>query len=170
MAANENARAIVVGVRPTHHEHVVGIAASLAVQLHVGLVCVWVDPAQIDIGIRPDGTELTEYIDPDVAEERPPAFPDDARENVARIAARHGVVARFEAHAGAAERALAAVAERVDAPMIVVGSRDGRSRRAVREFFNGSVAARLTHRQHRPVLVVPLDPVGFDQPLPWQTE
>jgi nucleotide-binding universal stress UspA family protein len=163
-------QAIVVGVRPTHHEQVVGVAASLAAQLRVDLVCVWVDPAQIDVGIRSDGSAMTEYIDPDVQEETPPTFPEAARAPILAVAAGHGVVPRFEALAGPAERALAVVAERTDAPMIVVGSRDGGARHAIREFFNGSVAARLTLRQHRPVLVVPLDPVGFDQPLPWQTE
>jgi nucleotide-binding universal stress UspA family protein len=170
MPATEHAKSIVVGVRPEHHDQVVDIAASLAVRLQVGLVCVWVDPTQIGVGLRPDGTEATESIDPDVDEETVPTFPDATRTQIVRVAARHGIAPRFEALAGPAERALVAVAERFDAPMIVVGSQDGGVRRAVREFFNGSVAAWLTHRQHRPVLVVPLEPVGFDQPLPWQTE
>jgi len=49
--------------------------------------------------------------------------------------------------------------------MIVVGSQTGRRR--VAEFFNASVAARLTHQQHRPVVVVPHAPVGFESALPW---
>ena len=36
----------------------------------------------------------------------------------------------------------------------------------MREFFTGSVAARLAHRQSRPVLVVPLeDPAADDEDL-----
>jgi hypothetical protein len=37
----------------------------------------------------------------------------------------------------------------------------------MREFFTGSVAVQLAHHQHRPVLMIPLDPTGPDAPLPW---
>ena len=63
-------------------------------------------------------------------------------------------------------RALAAVAEDHDAGLIIVGTHSGRQR--ITEFFNGSVAARLAHQQHRPVVVVPSNPVGLDDPLPWE--
>lgn len=44
--------------------------------------------------------------------------------------------------------------------MLVIGTREG-ARGALREAVHGSVAAQLAHRQHRPVVVVPLDPVPF---------
>ena len=50
------------------------------------------------------------------------------------------------------------------AVMIVVGTNTGWHRLA--ELVNGSVAARLTRHQHRPVLVVPTDPGGFDHHSP----
>lgn len=170
MTPNTDERAIVVGVRSANHEQVVDVAASLAVDLRVGLVCVWVDPVQVSLGVREDGTEISAYIDPDVDIEAPPEFPPDLLAQMRAVAERRGIAPRMRAVAGPADRAIAALADRVDAPMIVVGSREAGVGRAVREFFNGSVAARLTHRQHRPVLVVPLHPTGFDQPLPWQTE
>jgi nucleotide-binding universal stress UspA family protein len=40
--------------------------------------------------------------------------------------------------------------------MIIVGSRRGGLRSTMHEFFGGSVAAHLAHRQPRPVVVVPL--------------
>jgi nucleotide-binding universal stress UspA family protein len=40
--------------------------------------------------------------------------------------------------------------------MIIVGSRRGGLRSTMHDFFGGSVAAHLAHRQPRPVVVVPL--------------
>jgi hypothetical protein len=54
--------------------------------------------------------------------------------------------------------------------MIVVGSREAGLRGSVREFFAGSVALHLSHRQARPVVVVPLAPVSRAQALPWEDE
>jgi hypothetical protein len=42
----------------------------------------------------------------------------------------------------------------------VIGTREPGTREAVREFFDGSVIAELTHSQHRPVVVVPLNVVN----------
>ena len=41
-------------------------------------------------------------------------------------------------------------------------------RASMREFFRSSVAVHLAHRQHRPVLVVPLSPVDDGRALPWE--
>jgi nucleotide-binding universal stress UspA family protein len=58
------------------------------------------------------------------------------------------------------------LAEQVDARLIVVGTRKRGFGESVREFFTGSVAARLAHRQHRPILVIPLgEPVPDDQEI-----
>ncbi|WP_284328799.1 hypothetical protein [Demequina litorisediminis] len=50
----------------------------------------------------------------------------------------------------------------------MVGTREPGLRGTLHEFFSGSVAAQLSHRQHRPVLVVPLAPVGPEGELPWE--
>ena len=52
--------------------------------------------------------------------------------------------------------ALKQLANKLDAQLIVVGTRKRGIGESIREFFTGSVAARLAHRQHRSVLVVPL--------------
>ena len=70
----------------------------------------------------------------------------------------------FVSRVGDPSHALAAVAEERDAVMIVVGSQAGRRR--IAELLTGSVAAHLTHQQHRPILVVPHDPVGATVLLP----
>ena len=58
------------------------------------------------------------------------------------------------------------LAESVDARLLVVGTRKRGLGESIREFFTGSVAARLAHRQHRPILVVPLgEPVPDDEEI-----
>jgi nucleotide-binding universal stress UspA family protein len=58
------------------------------------------------------------------------------------------------------------LAEQAQARLIVVGTRRRGFGESVREFFTGSVAARLAHRQSRPILVVPLeDPAADDEDL-----
>lgn len=65
--------------------------------------------------------------------------------------------------------AIGRLAERVDAKLIVVGTRGRGFGESIREFFMGSVAARLSHRQRRSILVVPLgEPVPDDQEIVWE--
>jgi hypothetical protein len=52
--------------------------------------------------------------------------------------------------------------------MFVVGTRHSGFGGALRKFFGGSVAVRLTHRQWRPVVVVPIEPMDADRRLPWE--
>lgn len=50
----------------------------------------------------------------------------------------------------------------------MVGTRSRGLGESIREFFTGSVAARLSHRQSRPILVVPLEePIADDKKDPW---
>ena len=61
-----------------------------------------------------------------------------------------------------------AARHKLDAQLIVVGTRKRGIGESIREFFTGSVAARLAHRQHRSVLVVPLgEPVPDTQKEIW---
>jgi nucleotide-binding universal stress UspA family protein len=65
--------------------------------------------------------------------------------------------------------AIAHLADRIDAKLIVVGTRGRGFGESIREFFMGSVAARLSHRQRRSILVVPLgEPVPDDQDIVWE--
>jgi nucleotide-binding universal stress UspA family protein len=157
---------VVVGVHERQSDTVVATAAILARRLGTGIVAVVVDPSQITLGVREDGTVITEPIDPDVADAGPATVPDALRERVLAVAAVNDVadvevVARVDDPTGA----LIAVADERDAALLVVGAKTGRHR--VAAFLGGSVAARLSHRQHRPVVVVPVDPVRPDEPLPW---
>ena len=156
---------IVVGVQPAQGDSVLDVAATLAARLGSRLICVWVDPSMLSSGFRADGSEVIESIDPDVADGRQQRFPDRDAELVEQVAGRHGVTAEVLSRVGDPARILGEVAAEQDASMIVVGTQTGRRR--IAEFFNGSVAARLSHQQHRPVVVVPIDPVGFGAPLPW---
>ena len=64
--------------------------------------------------------------------------------------------------------AIKQLADRVEARLIVVGTRKRGIGESIREFFTGSVAARLAHRQRHNILVVPLgEPVPDDQELIW---
>ncbi|WP_194410212.1 universal stress protein [Microbacterium cremeum] len=57
-------------------------------------------------------------------------------------------------------------ADQIDARLLVVGTRKRGIGESIREFFTGSVGARLAHRQHRPILIVPLgEPVPDDEEI-----
>lgn len=74
----------------------------------------------------------------------------------------------FRSLAGDVGAALARLAEVLGAEMIVVGSRAGGVRASMHDFFRGSVAAHLTHRQSRPVVVVPVNPTPVGTAAPWE--
>ena len=63
--------------------------------------------------------------------------------------------------------ALKHLAETAQARLIVVGTRRRGLGESLREFFTGSVAARLAHRQSRPILVVPLEQPAHDDEELW---
>lgn len=62
------------------------------------------------------------------------------------------------------------LADELEGDAIVVGTRKPGLRTTAHDFFNGSVAVHLAHRQHRPVIVVPLNPVASGESLPWEEE
>ncbi|QKS19439.1 universal stress protein [Curtobacterium sp. Csp1] len=154
-----NTAGVVVGVQPGQGHDVVGVAAAVAERFSARVVCVVVDPALLSTGLRADGSEIIEPIDPDTADSEPQRLPDDDVRVIRDLAAARSVDVEIVSRVGDPSHALASVAEERDAVMIVVGSQAGRRRMA--ELLTGSVAAHLTHQQHRPVLVVPHDPVGI---------
>lgn len=165
MVESNTAGVVVVGVQPGQAHDVVGVAAAVAERFSARVVCVVVDPALLSTGVRADGSEIIEPIDPDTADSVPQQLPDDDVGLIRDLAAARSVDVEIVSRVGDPGRALAAVAEERDAVMIVVGSQAGRRRMA--ELLTGSVAAHLTHQQLRPVLVVPRHPVGVTvlQPL-----
>ncbi|MDG9301566.1 universal stress protein, partial [Streptococcus pneumoniae] len=75
---------------------------------------------------------------------------DSDRAAIDAIAAARSVEVEVLTKVGDPVRAFATVADERDAVMIVLGTNTGWHRLA--ELFNGSVAARLTRHQRRPVL------------------
>jgi nucleotide-binding universal stress UspA family protein len=107
-------------------------------------------------------------IDPDLADDAELIFDPDAESAIAKTLAGTGVRWTVRALAGGPAVELARLADELDAIMIVVGTRQAGFRGTLHEFFSGSVVAQLAHHQHRPVVVVPLHPVGIDEPPFWQ--
>lgn len=160
---------VVAGVVPGSGEAVVTRAVEFAARFGTGLVCVIVEPDRVAFTEGIDGTVLSYPLDPDEFD-GPPVFDDDQEARLRPIAEARGVVLETRALSGEPAHCLGRFAERIGAPMIVVGSREAGLRGSVREFFAGSVALHLSHRQHLPVVVVPLAPVARTDRLPWEHE
>jgi nucleotide-binding universal stress UspA family protein len=165
---NQPERAVVVGIAEGQADAVALVAAEFAAQFDAELVCAVVDEAHYTTTDR-TGRPVFAPIDPDGV--------DDLEEDWSAIAAHlHDVLDRVTTRwtvrfiTGEPSAALAAIADEVGALMIVIGTRRRTVARSLREFFAGSIAAHLSHRQPRPVLVVPLDPAPQDTGLPWQDQ
>lgn len=163
-----SSRSIVVGVTPRQPDLVLRTAAHLARALAAELVCAHVDPSAYVVEEHEDGSVETRPLDPDLQDWTASQFDPPLAERIERLAAAEGVPVRVFELAGDIARALGRLAEVVGAELIVVGSRSG-IRAGVREYFGGSVAVHLAHRQTRPVVIVPLAPRAHG-PLPWEEE
>jgi nucleotide-binding universal stress UspA family protein len=154
---------VLMGVVPGQPLAVAHRAAELAYSLGVKLVCAYVDVTTY-LAEEPDGRTEALPIDPDGI--------DDDIEGISAAIKNHlhealddtGIVWSFVTLAGEPARALGRVAESTDASVIVVGTRERGLGARFEELLVGSVAVHLTHRQHRPVLVVPLAPHSKHQP------
>lgn len=158
---------IVVGVVPGQSAAVVKTAATFAHHFGANLVCAFVDASRYAVERYADGTLLTMPLDPDLSDERQEFFDPELEKAIAVALEHHGIPWSTRVLAGGPAVELGRLAEELDARMIVVGTRRPGFRGTIQEFFGGSVAAQLAHRQHRPVVVVPLDPVTGDEALPW---
>ena len=158
--------AVIVGVSPGISPRVVVEAARYARLSAVPLAIVHVDVTRFVVFEDPDGYVHSAPIDieADAAHAQFVEVEEAARRALV------GAEVEWSVHQliGDPAMALARLADRIDAPLIVVGTRKRGFGESVREFFTGSVAARLAHRQRRPVLVVPLgEPVPDDQEIDW---
>lgn len=158
---------IVAGYVPGQRDAVLEQASAFAHRLGAELVVAVVDESRYVVEELPDGTVRSMPIDPDGVDDRPDEVDSKVRAHVASVLDRYGVPWGVLELAGDPATAIAHLADRVDAVMIVIGTRNAHLRRNVRDFFGGSTAVRLAHRQHRPVLVIPLTPVAHDRDLPW---
>jgi nucleotide-binding universal stress UspA family protein len=166
MSSTPGQHRILVGVNHGQADVVLDQAVRLARALSAELVCAHVDVGRYVVEERPDGTVVSRPLDPDLPElsesDFDPALAERIRDRV------DGLPVTFRELAGDRAYALARLADICGAEMIVVGSRRRGVRSGLKEFFGGSVAAQLAHRQHRPVVVVPVQPLGADTPLPWE--
>jgi nucleotide-binding universal stress UspA family protein len=180
---NGSSRYVIVGVRLDDEMGLVSRAATFAQRFDAELVCASVDTSRRVVEERPDGTVVTlpdpahglatpdvvyvaEYSESDLRVE------DFDEELYVRIETElAGSPVRWSTRAlagGHPADALARLAEKLEAELIVVGTRKPNFAGTLREFINGSVATRLAHRQHRPVVVLPRRPLEQTERLPWE--
>jgi nucleotide-binding universal stress UspA family protein len=166
MSSTPGQHRILVGVNHGQADVVLDQAVRLARAFSAELVCAHVDVGRYVVEERPDGTVVSRPLDPDLPElsesDFDPALADHIRRRV------EDLPVTFRELAGDRAYALARLADICGVEMIVVGSRRRGVRSGLKEFFGGSVAAQLAHRQHRPVVVVPVQPLGAGTPLPWE--
>jgi nucleotide-binding universal stress UspA family protein len=159
---------LVVAVVPDQPPLVGVTAVSLAKATGAAaLYFAYVDSSRYAIEEFPDGTVRHAPIDPDLDDEEWPTTQAALVRSVTETMAANDVPWHFRYLAGRVVRALTHVARAVDAAAVVVGTHAGRPHRSA-DFVNGSVSIQLAHRQHRPVLVVPLTVVDWEDRAPWE--
>lgn len=159
--------AVIAGVVPGQSPRVLTEGARYARLFSAPLAVVHVDVTRFVTFEDPDGYVHAAPIDLDIAAKE--SGLSDVR--AAAQAALSGSDVAWSVHqlVGDPALAIAHLAERIDAKLIVVGTRGRGFGESIREFFTGSVAARLSHRQRRSILVVPLgEPVPDDQEIVWE--
>lgn len=163
-AATAPSGAVIAAIIPDQPARVVTEAARYAKLLGTPLVVVHVDVTRFVTYEDPDGAPHTAPIDINVdagAEELA-----EVTRDVSKALEATGVEWSTTQLVGDPALAIKHFANKIDSPLIVLGTRKRGFGESVREFFTGSVAARLSHRQHRPLLVVPIDePVADDKPI-----
>lgn len=167
MNTQPGAPRILVGVNHGQSDVVVQQAVRLARALGAELVCAHVDVGRYVVEERPDGMVVSRPLDPDMPELTETDFDPALAEHLGRLV--DPLPVTFRELAGDRAYALGRLADICAAELIVVGSRRRGVRSGLKEFFGGSVAAQLAHRQRRPVVVVPVAPVAPDTPLPWES-
>ncbi|WP_345801136.1 universal stress protein [Microbacterium sp. AZCO] len=156
--------AVIVGLVPGEPPRVVKEAARYAQLLGAHLLVVNVDVTRFVTYEDPDGYVHSAPIDINVAGGEADLV--TVTNEVSALLDASGLVWSVTQLVGDPALAIKHLADDVEARLIVVGTRRRGIGESIREFFTGSVAARLAHRQHRPVLVVPLgEPVPDDQEI-----
>lgn len=159
---------VVVGVVPGQDPLVVRTGAALARALGVDLYAAHADTTRYVVQEHPDGTVDHAALDPDGAGDDWRRTEEALRASLTDVLRDEPVAWQLRYLAGRPDRALTHLARAVDASTLVVGTRAPGGGRRVRELLEGSVAAHLSHHQHRPVLTVPLAVVDWKElPAPW---
>ncbi|GAA2981006.1 nucleotide-binding universal stress UspA family protein [Microbacterium terrae] len=156
--------AVIVGVIPEQSTRVLKEGARYAKLMGAPLLVVHVDVTRFVTYEDPDGYVHSAPIDLNIAAGEGEL--DVVKATAASVLEGSGVDWSLRQLVGDPAMAIKHLAEKVDARLLVVGTRKQGLGESIREFFTGSVAARLAHRQHRPLLVVPLgEPVPDDQEI-----
>ena len=158
---------LLVGVERGQPDTVVRQAVRLASMLTAQLVLATVDTTRYTTNRNPDGTVSAFSIDPDSAEVITEQFDPDVAAHLERLLRPSGITWTLRALAGDPAQELGRLANELGALAIIVGTRKRGLRTTAHEFFSGSVGVHLAHRQHRPVIIIPLDPASPGEPLPW---
>ncbi|MEZ3161406.1 universal stress protein [Microbacterium sp. BWT-B31] len=154
--------AVIAGVVPGLSPRVLREAARYAKLLGAPLIVAHVDVTRFVTYEDPDGYVHSAQIDMNIAT-GDAAF-EQVTAEASDVLAGRGVEWSVQQLVGDPAPALKHLADQVEAKLIVIGTRRRGFGESIREFFTGSVAARLAHRQHRPLLVVPLgEPIPDDQ-------
>ncbi len=156
--------AVIVGVIPDQPARVLREAARYAKLFGAPLLVTHVDVTRFITYEDPDGYVHSAPLDLDIASGE--SMLTVVREAAEQVLAESGIEWSLHQLVGDPALAIKHLAEQSDARLIVVGTRKRGIGESIREFFTGSVAARLAHRQPRPILVVPLgEPAGDDEDL-----
>lgn len=159
---------IVTGVVPGQSELVTLTAASWATALGVDLYCGYADRTRITVEEYPDGTVRHAEVDTDSVDDSWQDRQDMIERFLHDVLDPDEVTWHFRYLAGRPDRALTHLARSVDAAALVVGTHAPGMAGRWHDFVDGSIAARLAHHQHRPVLMVPLRVVDWHAQVPWQ--
>jgi len=158
----------VVGVTGSQPATVVRQAAQLARRFEAVLVCAHVDRGSYVVAEHPDGSVASRPLDPDRVDWEPVTFDERLAVELGRLADEEHVAVEFRELAGDPAVALARLAEVLNAELVVVGTRRRRLRASLPDYFGGSVAAQLAHRQCRPVVVIPRGGGQAERTPPWE--
>ena len=156
--------AVIAGVVPGEPARVVKEAARYAKVLGAPLIIAHVDVTRFVTYEDPDGYVHSAPIDMNLGGGE--ADLEIVRADAAAVLEGSSLDWYVRQLVGDPALAIKHLAEAVEARLLVVGTRRRGLGESIREFFTGSVAARLAHRQHRPILVVPLgEPVPDDEEI-----
>jgi len=168
MAKDHAIPRILVGVTYGQPDTVLRHAAHFARTFGAALVCAHVDPGRYVVEERPDGSVVSLPLDPELPELKDTDFDEGLVAQVRAAVADDSIDVSFRELAGDVAYALTRLADICDVELIIVCSRRGGVKAGLKQFLTGSVAAHLSHRQHRPVVVIPVAPVAEGKPLPWE--
>lgn len=155
-------RPMVMGIVPGQPALVALTAAMWAEAAGASrLYCAYVDESRFVAHEFPDGTVRHLPVDPDGPDDDWQEREAHIVDHLTEVLASSPVEWEFRYLAGRVDRALTHLARAVEASAYVIGTRAPGTGARMRDFFEGSVSVRLSHHQHRPVLIVPLEVVDW---------